>query len=183
MFPRGVVTAVRPFQTILLSVFFVAPGALVGCGGGQAQMREQMDTLRIEMRELSDSQQALVQKNENLKNRLELLEDKQAGLDLRRSMRSRTELPVVRVQPKRTPRNEPPPSVITQSDLDRVSPPPALPKSSSRRKTRRAIPPPPIAAQAGNVGVRPVPARPKYRKLLRPRRSLIRCVLPQCPQD
>ena len=109
MFPRGVVTAVRPFQTILLCLFFAAPGALVGCGGGQAQMREQMDTLRIEMRELSDSQQALVQKNENLKNRLELLEDKQAGVDLRRSMRNRTALPVVRVQPKRTPRNEPSP--------------------------------------------------------------------------
>ena len=134
MFPRGVVTAVRPFQTILLSVFFVAPGALVGCGGGQAQMREQMDTLRIEMRELSDSQQALVQKNENLKNRLELLEDKQAGVDLRRSMRNRTELPVVRVQPK-TPRNEPPPSVITQSDLDRIAT--AGTKSSSAENSAR----------------------------------------------
>ena len=127
-------------------------------------MREQLVTLRIEMRELSDSQQALVQKNENLKNRLELLEDRQAGLDLSRSVRSRAPLPVVRVQPKAAPRPAAAQSVITQADLDRLSQGQTTSKGVAKTRRRRAIPPPPMASQAGNVGVKPLPARPKFRR-------------------
>jgi len=130
--------------------------SLMGCGAGREQMRVQLEEIRNEMRDISESHKALVQRCENIQNRLELVEDRAAGQALRRM--ARPQLPVVRIKPKpAAPKGASVPATITQSDLDRMLPARSIKRT--RMRTRRNVPVPAIAENAGNVGVKKVPRK------------------------
>jgi TolA-binding protein len=140
-------------SAIKFAVLFAVATSLVGCGAGREQLQIQLKEVRNEMRDISESHKALVQRCENIQNRLELVEDRAAGQALRRTVRPT--LPIVRIAPKRKVVERLPAATITQSDLDRM-----LPAQRVKAKTgRRAVPVPAIAARAGNVGVKRVPRR------------------------
>jgi hypothetical protein len=128
-------------------------GTLIGCGAGQQKLSQQLLEIQNEMKDLSESHKALVQRCENIQNRLELVEDRKAGQALRRSIRPR--LPVVRMEPPKRvdPISTQPPATITQADLDKM-----LPKKK-RAPRRRAVAPPQNAFGAGNVGIRRLPPK------------------------
>jgi TolA-binding protein len=128
-------------------------GTLIGCGAGQQKLSQQLLEIQNEMKDLSESHKALVQRCENIQNRLELVEDRKAGQALRRSIRPR--LPVVRMEPPKRvdPISTQPPATITQADLDKM-----LPKKK-RAPRRRAVAPPQNASGAGNVGIRRLPPK------------------------
>jgi TolA-binding protein len=148
----------NPFGLIRWCTLVVCPFAFVACGGGQAQVQNDLVEVRKELRGLNEAYKVQSRRLNDLQDQLALVEDR---LEAQQFQRQAARVPApVPAQPQleraSPPTPELPPATITQADLDAL----AGPTVARRRRVRvrRAVAPPANARAAGNIGVRKLPS-------------------------
>ena len=130
----------------------------VACGGAHPQTQADLVKVQQRLDELTEAHQAQSRRIAYLKDRMDLMKDElEARAMSQRGPAIPAGLPVVQVRPLERPApvdpDEPPPTTITQADVERLSP---------RRDAgpRGPVEPPANAAGAGNIGVLHMPPAP-----------------------